>query len=261
MCNHDVRNVTNEETGIDMLSSPLFARTLFIHAHPDDEAIQAGGLTAALCKRGHKVAVVTCTRGEEGEAVPGILPDGATEKDLVVHREKELVAARKIFGVDAGFWLGAGERIYRDSGMRWVSQGVAGPAENVSPHAFSVAPFDEEIRDALAVIHAWKPTVIVGYDSAGSYGHPDHKRAHELALECARESGLPFVEIASEEELPGFTYVDTSEYASLVYRALRCYESQLTVVEAEEKPYWQIRHVGGQFQEAPLFPGLRRALN
>ncbi|MDY5135733.1 PIG-L family deacetylase, partial [Actinotignum timonense] len=106
---------------------PLFARTLFLHAHPDDEAIQAGGLTALLTAAGHRVSILTCTRGEEGEAVPGTLPAGAGEAELVARREAEITRARAILGVTDGFWLGtvpalapgAAPRRYRDSGMAW----------------------------------------------------------------------------------------------------------------------------------------------
>ncbi|MDY5143560.1 PIG-L deacetylase family protein, partial [Actinotignum timonense] len=86
---------------------PLFARTLFLHAHPDDEAIQAGGLTALLTAAGHRVSILTCTRGEEGEAVPGTLPAGAGEAELVARREAEITRARAILGVTDGVLLGA----------------------------------------------------------------------------------------------------------------------------------------------------------
>ena len=44
-------------------------RALFVHAHPDDEAITTGGTIAALVAAGADVRVVTCTLGEEGEVL------------------------------------------------------------------------------------------------------------------------------------------------------------------------------------------------
>ena len=47
------------------------ATAVFFHAHPDDEAIQTGGTMARMAADGHRVVLVTATRGELGE-----VPDG-----------------------------------------------------------------------------------------------------------------------------------------------------------------------------------------
>lgn len=291
-------------------SGPLFARTLFLHAHPDDEAIQAGGLTALLTAAGHRVSILTCTRGEEGEAVPGILPAGAGEAELVARREAEITRARAILGVTDGFWLGtapalasgAAPRRYRDSGMVWIAPGVAGPAPSAGPRAFSRAELSEEIADARALLAHVRPTVIIGYDAAASYGHPDHVRVHHLARALGRNTGIPVLELASTPGQAGWCYRTAREHEATVVAALRCYASQLTVVErtdpalaglpvigapdsgsaavntvcdaaltavysgehrpepdGEPAPQLLIRHVGGQLQELPLWPGLRPA--
>src|SRR3989304_1460166 len=39
------------------------------HAHPDDEPIGTGGLMAKSVAAGHRVVLVTCTRGELGDIV------------------------------------------------------------------------------------------------------------------------------------------------------------------------------------------------
>ena len=46
------------------------------HAHPDDEALATGGLMAKASAAGHRVVLVTATRGEHGEPQPGVLADG-----------------------------------------------------------------------------------------------------------------------------------------------------------------------------------------
>ena len=40
-----------------------------VHAHPDDETVGTGGVMAKAVADGHRVVLVTCTRGELGEIV------------------------------------------------------------------------------------------------------------------------------------------------------------------------------------------------
>jgi LmbE family N-acetylglucosaminyl deacetylase len=40
-----------------------------VHAHPDDETIGTGGAMAKAVAAGHRVVLVTGTRGEQGEIV------------------------------------------------------------------------------------------------------------------------------------------------------------------------------------------------
>src|SRR5207244_4915965 len=49
---------------------------VFLHAHPDDEAILTGGTIAKLSAAGHRVVLVVATRGELGEERPGLLVAG-----------------------------------------------------------------------------------------------------------------------------------------------------------------------------------------
>ena len=41
-------------------------RILFVFAHPDDESLACGGTIARLSRRGHRVTVVSVTRGQNG---------------------------------------------------------------------------------------------------------------------------------------------------------------------------------------------------
>ncbi len=43
------------------------ATMLLVHAHPDDEAISTGGVMMKARAHGHRVVLVTATRGEVGE--------------------------------------------------------------------------------------------------------------------------------------------------------------------------------------------------
>lgn len=237
-------------------------RPLFVHAHPDDETVQTGPLIAWLGAHRVDCAVVTCTRGERGEIVTGVLPT-VTPEDLVRVRMRELACALGRLGVSGRFLLGrpparaAGlpSRRYHDSGMAWIAPGVAGPADVDDPLAFTAAPLDEAVADLLALIAAVRPSVLVGYDRLGSYGHPDHRRAHQVAAAAAGASGVPLVEVASTEDADGFEWFDLSEQLPTVVAALRCHATQLTVVDDH------IVHVGGQHQALPRRVGLRRQIH
>jgi LmbE family N-acetylglucosaminyl deacetylase len=49
---------------------------VFFHAHPDDEAISTAGTMAKAASEGHRVVLVTVTRGEHGEVGDGVLRPG-----------------------------------------------------------------------------------------------------------------------------------------------------------------------------------------
>src|ERR1700692_1283056 len=112
------------------------ANFVFFHAHPDDEAIQTGGTMARMAADGHRVVLVTATRGELGEVPEGFLNPGET---LAERRAEELAAACKVLGVARHEYLG-----YRDSGM-------AGEPTNEDPASFWKANVDEA-ADRLAAI-------------------------------------------------------------------------------------------------------------
>ena len=85
------------------------ATVTFFHAHPDDEAIATGGTMASLADQGHRVVLVTATRGELGEVDDGFL---GPEETLAARREVELAEAARILGAARLAFLG-----YEDSGM------------------------------------------------------------------------------------------------------------------------------------------------
>src|ERR1700704_3061814 len=64
------------------------AKTLLaVHAHPDNETITMGGTLARYSTAGVRTVVVTCTRGDLGEARdPTLLRDG----DVAALRDREL---------------------------------------------------------------------------------------------------------------------------------------------------------------------------
>ena len=151
---------------------------LIVHAHPDDESISTGGAMLKARAGGHRVVLVTATRGEAGE-IYNMDPE-TTRPHLGEVRTKELETAARILGVNRGEFLD-----YRDSGM-------AGTAENEDPRSFHQAPIEEAAGKLAAILREEKPDVVVTYDQDGTYGHPDHIKAHHVtnaALDLLEKEG------------------------------------------------------------------------
>jgi N-acetyl-1-D-myo-inositol-2-amino-2-deoxy-alpha-D-glucopyranoside deacetylase len=163
-------------------------RLLAVHAHPDDETLTMGGTLARAVDAGAQVTLVTCTLGQLGEVVdPALEPltrDGGDA--LGEHRRDELAVAMRALGLLDHRLLADGR--WRDSGMRWVVPGLAGPADPTHPLAFTHAALDDAAGALADVVREVRPHVVLTYDPGGGYGHPDHVMAHRVthrALELA----------------------------------------------------------------------------
>ena len=119
-------------------------------------------------EQGHRVVLVTCTRGEEGEI--NNMDEAATRPHLAEVRTEELRKACEILDVNRQEFLG-----YRDSGM-------AGSDANNNPASFHMAPLVEAAERAAAIMREERPEVVVTYSADGTYGHPDHIKAHQTAM-------------------------------------------------------------------------------
>lgn len=215
-------------------------QVLFVHAHPDDEAITTGGTIATLVDAGIGVTVLTCTRGERGEVVPAELAhlegDGA---QLGEHRVGELAEAMRVLGVEDHRYLGEQSarladlppRRYLDSGMVWGESGQPEPVQDLDSMALCSAPTEEVAADIAAVIAAVQPVAVVSYDADGGYGHPDHIKAHLAARRAADVMAVPFFAIESQAATPASTshQVDVSAVYQRKMDALRAHRTQLTV--------------------------------
>ena len=252
------------------------ARTvLVVHAHPDDESLSTGALLAHLVRAGTRVVLVTATRGEEGEIVPGSIEPG-DPRALEEIREMEIAAATRILGIAERHWLGTAPglapgvapRRFRDSGMQWVREGLAGPSDTADADSFSLRPLEEAVDDLVALIDQVRPDAVIGYDDEGTYGHPDHVRAHHVTAAACARAGTAMIEVASEvpggqlppdpaaDERDGFFWRDLPGTAATVLRAVDSYRTQLSVV-GEVAGGIAIRHVGGQDDVVALRAGLR----
>src|SRR2546429_4620304 len=125
------------------------ATLLLVHAHPDDESISTGGAMMKAKAHGHRVVLVTATRGEAGEIYN--MDEAASRPRLGEIRTEELKAASEILGIDRQEFLG-----YRDSDM-------VDTADNKDPHSFHQAKL-EEAAGKLPVLHREeRPDVGVTY--------------------------------------------------------------------------------------------------
>jgi LmbE family N-acetylglucosaminyl deacetylase len=158
------------------------ATIAFFHAHPDDEAIATGGTMAALSDLGHRVVLVTATRGELGETPEGMLRPGETLAD---RRLAELTEACRILGVARQTYLD-----YLDSGM-------AGEASNDRPGSFAGADIDEAATVLAGILTEEAADVLVTYDEHGGYGHPDHVQVHRVGMRAAELAATPVVYMAT----------------------------------------------------------------
>ena len=154
------------------------ATMVLVHAHPDDEAISTGGVMMKARAHGHRVVLVTATRGEVGEIYN--MDEESSRPRLGEIRTEELKNAAEILGVDRQEFLG-----YRDSGM-------VDTVDNKDPRSFHQAAVDEAAAKLAVILREERPAVVVTYAEDGVYGHPDHIKAHlvtNAALDVLEREG------------------------------------------------------------------------
>ncbi|HEY2916963.1 MAG TPA: PIG-L family deacetylase [Candidatus Limnocylindrales bacterium] len=149
------------------------------HAHPDDETIGTGGLMAKAVRDGHRVVLVTGTRGEQGEIVVPEMDTPDNHRRLGELRAAELEAAMGELGVTE--WENLG---YRDSDMM-------GRVGNLDPRNYWNADLDEATGRLVWLVRRYRPDVMTTYNAYGGYGHPDHIRTHDTAVRAFARAGDP----------------------------------------------------------------------
>jgi LmbE family N-acetylglucosaminyl deacetylase len=155
-----------------IVPGPTQGTVVALHAHPDDEALFTGGTLAQLAAQGHRVVVVVATLGEAGLADEGIDQLGA-------RRWRELHASARALGVARVEHLG-----YADSGL-----GAEGRAAN----AFADADVDKAAALLADILREEHADVLLGYDAAGGYGHPDHVQVHKVARRARELADTPLL--------------------------------------------------------------------
>ncbi len=140
------------------VTHPQSRTIVFVHAHPDDEALLTAGTMARAVAEGNRVVLIVATDGAAG------LTGSKFSGDLAAHRQEELSASAHILGVDRLISLG-----YPDSGLHGDVEGGFAQQPRFKVATLIAAILDDEEAD-----------VLVGYDPSGGYGHPDHLQVHKV---------------------------------------------------------------------------------
>jgi mycothiol S-conjugate amidase len=188
-------------------------RLLAVHAHPDDESSKGAATAAHYRSLGARVLVVSCTGGERGSVLnPALAARTRAERDMAGLRRREMAAARDVLGVEHA-WLG-----YADSGL-------PAEGETVPRGSFADLPVETPTRPLVRIVRAFRPHVVVAYDENGGYPHPDHIRAHEIAVRAFDEAGDPAAHPGTGDPwTPAKLYYDriiNAERARAVHEAMR----------------------------------------
>lgn len=123
-------------------------KLMCVLAHPDDESLGTGGILAKYATEEVETYLVTATRGERGwfgdvSEYPGL-------EALGKRREAELLAAASVLGIRRVDFLDY----------------IDGDLDQASPN--------EAVAKIVGYLRRVRPDVVVTFDPAGSYGHPDH---------------------------------------------------------------------------------------
>ena len=131
-----------------------FRRVLVIFPHADDEAITCAGFLHRLARRGSVVTLVLLTKGEKG-------PNPTRAENLKDIRTREAQAVSAILGISKLIQEDLG-----DGRLRGRKQELT---------TFIASLVEQE-----------KPDLLLTYDLAGFYGHPDHIACSEVVAELQK---------------------------------------------------------------------------
>ena len=140
---------------------------VFLHAHPDDEALLSGGTLRGLHQKGVRTVVIFLTNGERG------LADNRLPRELGEQRRREALNSSKILGVSETYFLD-----YEDSGLN-------------SEFALSHVSLEEMCERVKEILDKEQPDAFITYDSEGGYGHPDHKIVHRIGRKLQDVTDVP----------------------------------------------------------------------
>jgi LmbE family N-acetylglucosaminyl deacetylase len=199
-----------------------------IFAHPDDETIFTGGMTAMLVEKGIPVHFVCATHGEGGEA--GEPPIVSDIDQLGPAREQELRCAASTLGAAV-------------SVLDYVDPRI-GPNEELSPFE---ADFDALVEQFAAIISELQADLVLTHGVDGEYGHPAHQLVHRAVMACVRNHHLevPVYTVAAlvpdiddhiwNQSQPAHYALDITPWAATKIAAMECHRSQHALFKRRRK--------------------------
>jgi len=270
-------------------------KLMAVLAHPDDESLGFGGTLARYSAEEVQTYLVTATRGERGRFFS---PDRKAEPAEVGRvREAELRAAAAVLGIREVFILG-----YPDGAVDQIDTATAIAAivqhiRRVRPHVILTFGPDGAYGhpDHIAISQFTTAAIVcasdTGYDARdGSRG--DRCSAHRVAklynlawrndkwetYQAAFRKLTSTVDGVARQANPWpdwavTTEVDTSPYWPVVWEAVRCHQTQISMYErleqlseAQQRALWGSQEFyrvhsavnGGRKPENDLFEGLRQ---
>ncbi len=132
-------------------------KVLVVFPHADDEALSMGGFLSQLSHQNIEVDWLLLTKGEKGN------DDAHFDEDLKAIRSNESQQTAKIYGVKNLI-----QKDFPDDGA---------------------SEFKKEIKTEIEkTIQELKPELIITFDQAGMYGHPDHIVVSESVTETIKEN-------------------------------------------------------------------------
>jgi mycothiol S-conjugate amidase len=155
-------------------------RLMAVHAHPDDESSKGAATMARYAREGVEVLVATMTGGERGSILNPAMNRPEVLANLPEIRREEMARAREILGVEQRF-LG-----FVDSGLP-----EGDPKPPLPEGSFGLVPLAEASAPLVRLVREFRPHVILSYDETGGYPHPDHIKAHQVAVEAFEAAADP----------------------------------------------------------------------
>jgi mycothiol S-conjugate amidase len=155
-------------------------RLMAVHAHPDDESSKGAATMARYAREGVEVLVATMTGGERGSILNPAMERPEVLASLPDIRRAEMARAREILGVEQRF-LG-----FVDSGLP-----EGDPKPPLPEGSFGLVPLAEAAAPLVRLVRDFRPHVILSYDETGGYPHPDHIKAHQVAVEAFEAAADP----------------------------------------------------------------------
>jgi LmbE family N-acetylglucosaminyl deacetylase len=265
-------------------------RMMAVLAHPDDESLGCGGTLARYAGEGVDTFLVTATRGENGRHGS---TRGASPLQLGRIREAELLAAAKVLGLSEVRFLdyvdGAVDRVDPDQAIRQIAFHI----RRVRPDVVMTFGPDGAYGhpDHIAISQLTTSALVYAAQSGGPHRNGEQHPPHVVsklyymawtsrkwsAYQAALKKLTSTVDGIERQATPWpewavTTVIDTSIYSPIVWRAVSCHESQMSVYQnlqnlapEQHKALWGTQEFyrafslvnGGRQVETDLFEGLR----
>lgn len=263
-------------------------------AHPDDESLGFGGTLAKYAAEGIETYLVTATRGECGRF--GLLGKGGDPTEVGRVREAELRAAAAVLGVREVSVLG-----YPDGGVDQVEaksaiRTIASHIRRIQPNV--IISFGPEGAyghpDHIGISQFATAAKVCAADakySVNGGSHADSLPPHRVrkfyylawrnnkweAYQAAFRKLTSVVDGVQRQAIPWAdwavtTSIDTSAFWPIVWKAVRCHQTQMSIyerlenlTEEQQRGLWGSQEFyrvsssvnGGRKPENDLFEGLR----